>query len=114
GVLGVDVGVFKELEKRFNILLAFTERLVVYARDCAANRVHLMLPNMQALSAPLEPVPYGWAELWLSAEGAYAFLWLGWVNAEVDNTVKVEMEEEDYLGRVSLASSVAISLETGE
>ncbi|KAH9306789.1 hypothetical protein KI387_011193, partial [Taxus chinensis] len=114
GASGVDVGVFKELEKRFGILLAFTERLVVYALDRAANRVCLVLLNVQALNAPLEPVPSGWAELKTSAEGAYDFIWLGWVNAEADGLVKVDLEEEDCLGRVSLATSVVVSLESRE
>ncbi|KAH9292713.1 hypothetical protein KI387_042098, partial [Taxus chinensis] len=112
GASGVDVGVFKELEKRLGILLAFTKRLVVYAWDRVANHVCLVLLNVQALSAPLEPVSSGWAELKMSVGGAYDFLWLGWVNVEV-GSVKVELEEEDCLGRVSLASSVVVSLETG-
>ncbi|KAH9291144.1 hypothetical protein KI387_043662, partial [Taxus chinensis] len=109
-VSGVAVGVFSELKKWFGILLAFTEQLVVYARDRAANHARLVLPNLKTLCTPLDPILPRWTELWLSAVGAYDFLWLNWVNSEV----KVEMEDDTSLGRVSQAASVAVTLGSGE
>ncbi|KAH9314823.1 hypothetical protein KI387_023450, partial [Taxus chinensis] len=105
-VSGVVVGVLSELEKWFDILLAFTELLVVYAWDRAANRAHLVFPNLKTLCAPLDPIPPGWNELRLSAAGAYDFLWLNWVNSKV----KVEMEDDTSLGRVSQVVSVVVTL----
>ncbi|KAH9326383.1 hypothetical protein KI387_006561, partial [Taxus chinensis] len=106
---GVVVGVFSELEKWFGILLAFTEQLVVYARERPTNHAHLVLPNLKTLYALLDPIPPGWTELRLSTARAYEFLWLNWVNSEV----KVEMEDDTSLGRVSQTASVVVTLGSG-
>ncbi|KAH9295025.1 hypothetical protein KI387_038613, partial [Taxus chinensis] len=113
GLPTVEVGVFKELEKRFGILLEFTEKLVLYARDRSVSHVHLVLPNVQALNSPLEPVTSWWAMLREDAGGAYDYLWLGWANADAANTVNVELEEEVSQGLVHPVACVSISMELG-
>ncbi|KAH9310131.1 hypothetical protein KI387_038042, partial [Taxus chinensis] len=95
GSLTMDVGVFKELEKWFGVLMNFSEKLVAFALDINLGHARIKLPNLKSLNLPLEPMPSQWSKLRDSTGGTYDYLWRGWVNAYV-----VDMEFN--VGQVSL------------
>ncbi|KAH9288490.1 hypothetical protein KI387_032607, partial [Taxus chinensis] len=56
----VNTCVFKELEKRFRVLMEFSENLVAFARDRNLGHARIKLPNLKALNLSLEPVLCWW------------------------------------------------------